>query len=175
MEPAVWRALAWLQHRGRFQAAAATFGDGAAARQQSKQDGLHHLAPVETGRQVCIKYRPIEGDDRGGDEHVDGTLLRMLRCGLDAKTGAAHDRLQQHPAQFLLNSADGNKSPEIVELCIKSMPMGMAVTKRAGLEIVKATKHVFGWTEAHGRSVLAEPRFQLQRQRGTLQKVRSDP
>jgi len=68
----------------------------------------------------------------------------MLRCGLDAKTGAAHDRLQQHPAQYLLDSADGYKSPEIVELCIRSMPRDTAVTKRAGLEIVKAMKHVFG-------------------------------
>ena len=151
--------MAWLQNRGRFQAAAAKLGDGLATQQQSKQDGLHHLAPVETGRQVCIKYRPFEGDDRGGDEDVDGTLLRMLRCGLDAKNGAAHDRLQQHPAQYLLDSADDYKSPGIVELCIRSMPRDTAVTKRAGLEIVKAMKHVFGWTEAHGRSVLAEPRF----------------
>ena len=53
---------------------------------------------------------------------------------------------------------DGYKSPE-GGASIRSMPRGTAVTKKVGLEIGKAMKHVFGWTEAHGRSVLAEPRF----------------
>ena len=103
------------------------------------------------------------------------TVMRMLRCGLDAKTGPARDRLQQHPAQCLLTSSDGYESPEMVELCTSSMPRGTAVTKRGGLEIIKVMKHVFGWTEAHGQSVLAEPRFRLPRQRGTLMAVTPDP
>ncbi len=63
----------------------------------------------------------------------------------------------------------------MVELCIRRMPRGTAVTKRAGLEIVKAMKDVCGWTEVHGRSVLAEPRFRLPRQLGTLQTVTTEP